>query len=258
MLKRRDFLGLPVFSVLGLAGCATTPGEAPSNEVPPFSGAGAGPLPDGWAPYVLRRDLPPTEYRLAALARRQVLRASGTGVSSGLRCNVQLDPRQRPWISWHWQVDHVPSGMCVAHNDTDDSPARVVVACDGDHADLPLRDRAFFDLAELLTGQRLPYATLMYVWDAQLPVGTIVSYARTSRIRYLVVESGAAHARQWRGYRRDLRADLQAAFGEVPQRVSSVGVLTDSDDLQVPVDTWYGDIRMLADQPIQIPSLAMA
>ena len=84
--------------------------------------------------------------------------------------------------------------MCVLRSETDDSPARLVLAFDGDERDLSARDRAVFELVHLITGERLPYATLMYVWDAQLPVGTIVNYSRTSRIRYLVVESGPARA----------------------------------------------------------------
>lgn len=96
----------------------------------------------------------------------------------------------------------------------------------------------------LITGQRLPYATLMYVWDAQLPVGTVVNYARFSRIRYLVVESGREAAGRWLRYERNLVEDFRHVFGEEPGWVGSVGLMTDSDDLKVDVETWYGDIRL--------------
>jgi hypothetical protein len=151
---------------------------------------------------------------------------------------------QTPRLRWQWRADAVAAGMCVAVPDGDDSPARIVLSFDGDQGQLSLRDRAFFDLVELLTGQRLPHATLMYVWDARLPVGTIVSYARTDRIRYLVAESGAARAGRWLSYERDLRDDYRRAFGTVPGTITGVGVLTDSDDLKVPVEAWYGDISL--------------
>ncbi len=201
-------------------------------------------LPPGWEPYVLRRDLPPTRY--AALVRdgRDAIHASGLGVSAGLRHRVDVDPLQHPLLRWQWRVDQVHPGMSVGDSDTDDSPARIVVAFEGDSANLSAADRAFFDLVELLTGQRLPYATLMYVWDAQLPPGHTVAYARSRRIQYIVVEAGAARAGQWLAYERNLQADYQRVFGEPPGRVSSLGLLTDSDDLKVDVNAWYADIGL--------------
>lgn len=221
--------------------------EEQAPAVAPFSKAPRpGVLPPGWAQYVLRKDLPPTDYRVVDLEGSRVLHAGGTGVSSGLRCGVRADPRVTPWLRWQWRAEDVPADMCVSQADTDDSPARVVVAFDGDQSTLPLRDRAFFDFVELVTGQRLPYATLMYVWDAQLPIGTVVSYARTSRIRYLVVESGAARTGHWLPYERNLAEDFRRVFGEDAGPIASVGVLTDSDDLKVEVQAWYGDIGLHA------------
>ncbi|GAC1604002.1 MAG: DUF3047 domain-containing protein [Ramlibacter sp.] len=203
-------------------------------------------MPDGWEPYVLRRDLPRTDYRVVDLDGRRALRATGTGSSSGLRHCLAADVQRTPWLRWDWRTDHVPAGMSVGQPDTDDSPARIVVAFDGDPAELPMRDRAFFDLVELVTGQRLPYATLMYVWDAHLPVGSVVPYGRSSRIRYVVAESGAARAGQWLSQQRNLPVDYESIFGEPPGTITSVGVLTDSDDLKVDVQAWYGDIRLEA------------
>ncbi|HSV45339.1 MAG TPA: DUF3047 domain-containing protein [Ramlibacter sp.] len=60
----------------------------------------------------------------------------------------------------------------------------------------------------------------------------------------LVVESGAERSGRWLAYERDLRADFERAFGEAPGPIISVGVLTDSDDLKVEVDAWYGDIGL--------------
>lgn len=247
LLHRRQLLGLAAAGLL--QACAHPASSARSAPAPgavvPFSASGGpGRLPDGWEPYVVRRDLPPTDYRLVTLDGEQVLQASGRGVSSGLLCPVQADPLRTPWLSWRWRVAEVPPGSSVADDDTDDAPARVVVAFDGDHAQLPERDRMFYELVELLTGKRLPFATLMYVWDAQLPVGSVARYARTGRIRYQVVESGTAGAGRWQSYRRNLLEDYQTVFGAPPGPVLSVGVLSDSDDLKTEVRAWYGDLRL--------------
>lgn len=241
-LRRALLLGVPA----ALAGCALPrrPPPPPPRGVPAFSSSRPGLVPEGWENLVLRHDLPTTDYRVADYQGRRVLRADSDGGASGLRCRVSADAPPPAWLRWEWCTREVPSGMSVARNETDDSPARVVVAFGGDMGRLSVRDRSFFELVGLLTGERMHYATLMYVWDAQLPVESLVSYARSSRVRYLVVESGARRAGQWIGYERNIADDFRRAFGEDPGPVESVGLMTDSDDLRVPLQTWYGDIRL--------------
>jgi len=240
-LRRALLSACPVLALV-LAGCVSLKRELPQS-VAPFSTAQLDALPRGWEASVLRRDLPLTDYRIVALDGRRVLRASGHG-ASGVRCRVQADPQETPWMRWSWCTREVPSGMCVERSETDDSPARVVVAFHGDESTLSARDRALYELVHLISGQRLPYATIMYVWDARLPVGSVVNYARTSRIRYLVVESGPERAGKWLEYERNVVEDFRRVFGEDPGAVESVGLMTDGDDLKVDMQTWYGDIRL--------------
>ena len=117
----------------------------------------------------------------------------------------------------------------------------------GDISRLPLRDRLFYEQVELFTGNKLPYATLTYVWDGQLPAGRVVPYARTPRIQYQVVESGPSRLGRWLSYERNVVQDFVRVFGQwPPKHISSVGVLTDSDDLKNQVEAWYGDIGLFA------------
>lgn len=85
------------------------------------------------------------------------------------------------------------------------------------------------------------------MWDGQLPVGRVVPYSRSPRIQYQVVESGPARLGQWVAYERNVVQDFVKVFGHAPPgRISSVGVLTDSDDLKNQVEAWYGDIGLFA------------
>lgn len=191
---RRALLGVPPLLALALAGCAT-PKRATADAVAPFSTAAAlERLPRGWEDLVLRRDLPRTDYQLAAVDGRRVLRASGHG-ASGVRCRLQVEAREMRKLQWSWWTREVPPGMSVARSETDDSPARVAIGFRGDEQRLSARDRALYELVQLVTGERLPFATLMYVWDGQLPPGTVVGYARTARIQYVVVGKRARASR---------------------------------------------------------------
>ena len=189
--------------------------------------------PDGWRPYILRPDRVKTAYSMVRRDGRMALHAVADRASSGLSCAVDIDPQRTPWLRWEWRVDTVYEKATVADDLREDTPARLVVAFAGDMATLSLRDRIFFEQVELFTGNLLPFATLTYVWDGQLPVDTVLPYARSGRIRYDVVESGAKRAGQWLRYERNVLEDYRRVFGEAPTgHITSVGVLTDSDDLK--------------------------
>ena len=233
----------------GAAMAAAAIDRSAAASVLPFSLLPAdGSLPLGWSPYVIRRDLPRTDYAMASLEGRAVLHATARGARSGLHCAVNADPRATPWLRWQWRVDALHEEATVADDDAEDTPARLVVGFEGEVARLPLRDRLFYEQVELFTGIQLPFATLTYVWDGQLPIGSVLPYVRSARIQYLVVESGTARGGRWLTYERNLFDDFMAVFGQAPPgRISSVGLMTDSDDLKNEVEAWYGDIGLFAD-----------
>jgi hypothetical protein len=146
-------------------------------------------------------------------------------------------------VRFSWWVQDVLSEASVADPSIEDAPARIVFGFDGDRSKLSGRNRMLFDLAETLTGEVPPYATLMYVWDAELPVGTVVISRRTDRIRKIVVDSGRSELRRWRDHRRNLRQDFERAFGEAPGPLMSVALMSDSDNTQSEAQAWYGPVR---------------
>jgi hypothetical protein len=144
-------------------------------------------------------------------------------------------------------VDEVHVAATVTDDDAEDTPARIVLAFEGDISKLPLRERIFFEQVELFTGNQLPYATLAYAWDGQAPVDQVIPYVRSKRLQNYVVESGTTHAGQWRDYERNVVEDFRRVFGEDPPGIiRSVGVLTDSDDLRNVAQAWYGDMSFHA------------
>jgi hypothetical protein len=241
------------FAALGLAACHTAPtgrsagpaveAGAPSGVVPFSSTAQAGLRPIGWHDHVMRRDLPATRYDTVEHDGRIVAHAVAERSTSGLRCDVDVDPRATPWLEWSWRVDAFDATATVARDECDDAPTRVVIAFDGDLSSLSLRETIFQEQVELFTGHRLPFATLMYVWDGSAAPESVFRYARSERIRYMVVESGPRNTGRWLGYRRNVAADYRRVFGAEPGRIRSVGVMTDTDDLKTRTEAWFGDIR---------------
>lgn len=181
-----------------------------------------------------------TEYTPAMRAGHRCTQARANRSASLWRRILRLEPQDWRKLQFSWWVDSLSPEATVAEVDRDDAAARLVLAFDGDTARLSSRNQMLFELAHTLTGEAPPYATLMYVWDAHLPVGTIITNGRSDRIRKIVLESGPARLRHWRHYERDAQADFLAAFGEAPGTLIGMAYMTDADNTQAQVEACYG------------------
>jgi hypothetical protein len=124
----------------------------------------------------------------------------------------------------------------------DDSPVRVILVFEGDRSQFSMKNNLLSELSMAMTGEPLPYATLMYVWcNTRLP-GSVIVNPRTDRIRKLVLESGASKLSQWLDYERDIPADFVKAFGEAPGALVGVAIMTDTDNTRSQAQAWYGPI----------------
>ncbi len=231
-----------------VAGCATAP--APDRialpDITRFSEQVPGEtLPPGWQEWKFAGLKKPTEYRLVDDAGRTVVRAISHASASGLAFPVRVDTREYPYLHWHWKVMGLVDGADNGKPQTEDAPARVIVAFEGDTATLGFGEQLFFRQFRLFTGTELPYATLMYVWAAHQPIGTVIPNAHTSRIKMVVAESGSARVGAWQEVVRNLREDYRRAFGEEPPPVKSVAIMTDSDNTGAAAHAYYGDIAFL-------------
>lgn len=183
-----------------------------------------------------------TVYEASQKDGRTALRATSERSASMWRKRLAVAPDALGDVSFSWWVQDLVPGANVAEVDNADAPARVMFGFGGDVSKLPRRTRLLFELAQALTGEEPPYATLVYVWDATAPVGTVIHNARSDRIRKIVVDSGAGELRRWRDHRRDLRADFRRAFGEDPGPLMSVAYMTDSDNTRSAARSWYGGV----------------
>lgn len=186
----------------------------------------------------------PTAYEWVTKDGRTVLMARAERSASLWRRRLRMEPHQLGTLAFSWRVDALLPEAHVADVDREDAVARVVLGFAGERSRLSMRNRMLFDLAEALSGEPPPYATLMYVWDTHAPVGSVIVNPRTDRVRKIVVDSGHRHLGGWRAHRRDVAADFRRAFGEEPGALVSVAVMTDADNTGASATTWYGQIGL--------------
>jgi len=251
-----------LLGLLALVACATTP---PAEEAP----IGASPwalasqpadklFTTAWA----HQRLPgkqPTEFRYARKDGRDTLAVRASSSASMVRTNVRIEPKDLGHVRFSWKVPELMELADLAVREHDDGSVRLILAFEGDRSRFSARDAALSEVGRALTGEEMPYATLMYVWCNRRPVGTVIPGIRTDRIRKLVVQSGPTDLNRWLDYERDVRADFERAFGEKPGALVGIAIMTDSDNTRSKAQAWYGPVRFFAAEraaPFVAPAVA--
>lgn len=186
----------------------------------------------------------PSQFRYVRKDGRDAMAATSQSSASMLRKEVRIEPAELAAVRFSWKVPELIAQADMALREADDSPVRVVLMFEGDRSKFSPKNAMLSELARALTGEELPYATLMYVWCNTRPAGSVILNPRTDRIRKLVVESGAGKLHQWVDYERNIRADYKAAFGEEPGALVGIGIMTDSDNTRSQTKSWYGPVTV--------------
>ena len=244
-----------------LAGCAGFTGNSVENEagqafnvdqlpaqedLPKFSAEKARDgMPEGWHFYRIAPYKKNTVYRLENYQGRTVLAANSKTSASGLAVKLRPRSAQNLWLQWEWKAVGAMPQADNADSQRDDAPLRLLVAFDGNKSKLSLKEKLTFEMANLISGQEMPYATVMYIWSGKNVANTVLNNAHTSRVKMIVVDSGWDNLGEWRKHERDLAADYKLAYGETPGNVIGIALLTDTDNTKSEVRALYGDIELL-------------
>jgi hypothetical protein len=233
-----------------LAGCASVPVSAPDIGRSPWADASAsakstsGPNAAVSWHHVEFPGKRATQFKYVRSEGREALAVKASSSASMLRTKVRIEPAELAKVRFSWKVPQLIAGADMALKDADDSPVRIVLAFEGDRSRFSPRDALTSELVRTLTGEEMPYATLMYVWCNKRDPGAVIVSPRSGRVRTLVVESGPTKLDQWLDYERDIRADYERAFGEAPGALVGIGIMTDSDNTRTTAQAWYGPVRL--------------
>lgn len=228
-----------------LTGCASVTNPQEPHDPARTAWATASLAQQGGQPW---RHLPlpgkrATSFKSTPVDGREAMEVLAESSASMLRKQLRIEPGDLGQLRFSWKVPELIAAADLAARDADDAPVRLVLAFEGDRSRFSARNAMLSELARALTGEEMPYATLMYVWCNSRAPGTVVHNPRTDRIRKIVVESGEQRLGQWLDYARDVRADFLQAFGEEPGALVAVGIMTDSDNTDSVVRAWYGPLQ---------------
>ena len=190
----------------------------------------------------------PSHFTYGVENGRDAITATAQSSASMLRQKVRVEAADLGHLKFSWKLPDLIQHADMTTRETDDSPVRIVLAFEGERAQFSAKNAMLSELARLLTGEEMPYATLMYVWCNSCETGSVIVNPRTDRIRKLAVESGPGKLNSWVSYERSVRADFEKVFGEPPGALVSIGIMTDTDNTQSTSRAWYGPVKLVSAQ----------
>ena len=192
---------------------------------------------------------PLTKFDIVSLDSERVLRIV-TDNSYGLATHMlaPVVPGPGSMLRWRWRLEQPLMLTDLRVREGDDAPLKVCAMFDMSSDKLGMLERSVLQLARSRTPEFVPAATLCYVWDHKLPVGTQLPNAFSARLRYVVMDSGEKQLGQWVRHERDLAADFLHAFGaetDVMPPLVGFAVGADSDNTQSASLAYVGDLGLV-------------
>ena len=246
--------------VAGGSGCAAPGGQLGAysddsnhrftQQIAPWVSASAQAAPSSlpWTHYQLPGKTP-SQFEYVLEDGRAAIAAKAQSSASMLRQRVRVEPKDLGSLKFSWKLPDLIQYADKSLREFDDSPVRVVLAFEGDRSKFSAKNAMLSELAYVLTGEPLPYATLMYVWCNDCEPNKVILNPHTDRIRKLPLEAGKGKLNQWMAYERPVRADFIEAFGEEPGTLTSISIMTDTDNTKSVARAFYGPVQLLPKVP---------
>jgi hypothetical protein len=234
--------GLAPLSHASAQGVLLAPLAAGESAVP------AAPWRIAGLPVQAKTAVPVTRFDITPIDGQRVLRVQTDGSYGNLvHALAGVSLADKTQLRWRWRLDKPLLNADLRQRRGDDLPLKVCLLFDLPTAKLGFVDRSVLSLARSVSGEKLPTATLCYVWDHLLPAGTLLNNAYTSRVRMLVLDSGEQRLGQWVSHQRDVAADFNRAFGRESDslpRLDGVLVGADSDNAGGQSLGYVGDVTL--------------
>jgi hypothetical protein len=208
---RRVFLSFIILTVASLA-------DAPQISflvLNPLTSP-PGHLPDGWQVKINRGE---PEIATVQEGRDKYLDLKSHNSSYGLEREVDVDPREAPFLTWKWKAKQLPAGGDFRRSKTDDQAAQVLVAFADRHV-------------------------LSYIWDTSAPLGAMESAGLIPLMHIYVVvcRSGSADLNRWLIETHNLADDYEKAFGRPAPRVKGIRLQINTQHTGTFAESCFGEV----------------
>ncbi len=165
------------------------------------------------------------------------LSAKSESTCSGLLYKISFNPEKLPMISWQWMVMKFPEKTKVNEVPPDKNKGKDKGWIEKD--DYAARVYVIFPSSNFKKTK-----SIEYIWDEDLPEGTILTSPYFKNIKLIVVKSGK-NIGQWMYEEHNIYEDYKKAFGKAPTAwVGAIALMTDTDNTVSTAEALYKNIKV--------------
>jgi hypothetical protein len=180
-------------------------------------------VPPGWRKYETPGGRPAYDFTVVEDGGRRALDLKSAADHSTIAKEVHVVLESTPLLEWEWKVRALPRGADLRERATSDTTGHLFV---------------IWPRFPTLLRSRL----IGYVWDASLPIGTIVKSSKTSTVTFIVVRRGEDGLGQWLPERRNVVDDHRQVFGEAPHNPGALALSIDTNDTKSTAEARFARI----------------
>jgi hypothetical protein len=173
---------------------------------------------------------PLSQFDIAQLDSARVLRVA-TDQSWGTLAHPSSEvvkPDSR--LKWRWRLDQALAKSDLRAKASDDGALKVCLSFDMPFENIPAGERTLIRLVQFFTKEKIPTATLCYLWGGKEPIGYEQASLITNRVRYVVLANESSPLKTWQSAERNIHADFLKAFGhESPTTPALTAIIIGAD-----------------------------
>jgi hypothetical protein len=218
-------------------------------DIPAFSTSPGKPVPPPWLLVGMpdRFQKPLTQFELADVDGQHVLKVQADK-SWGTLVHAVSDPvKPATLLRWRWRLDQPLAKSDIHAKATEDSALKICLSFAMPEDNIPTGERALFQLAKLMSRDKLPTATLCYIWGGKEAIGYEQASLFTARVRFIVLANETTPLKTWHSKERNVYTDFLKAFGQeavVVPALSAIVIGADSDNTQGSSVGYVGDVQL--------------
>jgi Protein of unknown function (DUF3047) len=214
-----------------------------------WSSAAAGSPPAPWVIVGLpqRFAKPITQFDVVELEGQQTLRVRADKSWGTVVHPISEIAKPSTLLKWRWRLEQPLAKSDIHSKATEDSALKVCISFDMPTDNIPHGERAIFKLAQFLSKEKIPTATLCYLWGGAEPIGYEQVSLFTSRVRFVVLANESSSLKTWQSKERHIYTDFLKAFGRESSTVPAISAIiigADADNTQGISYGYVGDVQL--------------
>jgi len=176
-----------------------------------------------WSKMILNGQV---DYKILKMGGDGYVDAMSDKTCSAIYYRLGYKLKDYPVLSWNWNVSKFPDKSAAkTDKEKDDYAARVYVV---------------FPFLSFSSSKFIEY-----VWDNDLPEGSVVDSPEGDNIKIIVARSGACAEGEWKQEKRNVYEDYLKVFGAKPALgVGAIAIMCDADSTKTEAASKFDDITV--------------